>query len=110
MSSNVALSYKECSLQQDWIGLNGINSPGILLFHSFPDITQIPPLIEPQELNDELLQTLLGTNSITNHLVELFVLERKSNHEDVMEQHLLNKKLNSPEAANTIPYCHHPNG
>ena len=67
-SSNVALSYKECSLQQDWIGLNGINSPGIILFHSFPDITHIPTLIEPQELNHELLETLLGTTSITNHL------------------------------------------
>jgi hypothetical protein len=65
---NVSLFYKQSSLDQSWIGLQDNSLLGILIFESFPEVDDGPDQIQPLELDIVLINKLLHTNSITEHL------------------------------------------
>ena len=68
LNSNVSMFYKTSSLQDDWKGTSSVENNGILLFHSFPDVEQSPPLISAKKLEKEVIQSFLKHTSITNNL------------------------------------------
>ena len=59
LNSNVSMFYKTSSLQDDWKGTSSVENNGILLFHSFPDVEQNPPLTLAKELKTEVIQSFM---------------------------------------------------
>jgi hypothetical protein len=63
-----SLFYKISLLDQNWIGLEHNNLFGILIFEIFPGINDNSDQIQPMELNIIIINKLLHTSSITEHL------------------------------------------
>ena len=63
---SVSMFYKNNSLEETWKGIQTSNNNGILLFSSFPDISENPLLIPPKPLDLELIKDLIKNPSITN--------------------------------------------
>jgi hypothetical protein len=67
-ANNVALFYEQSSLDISWNGLNSASIFGILLFHKFSHVTNMLHLLDPQNLDVNLIQNLLNNTSITQSL------------------------------------------
>jgi hypothetical protein len=67
-ANNVALFYKQSSLDISWSSLNFVSIFGILLFHKFPNVINMLKLLNPQILSVNLIQNLLNNSSITQLL------------------------------------------
>ena len=65
LDSNVSLFYKSTSLEETWKEISSSNNNGILLFSSFPDVSENPPLIPPKPLDMDLIKDLIKNPSIT---------------------------------------------
>ena len=63
---SVSMFYKNNSLEETWKEIQTSNNNGILLFSSFPDISENPLLIPPKPLDLELIKDLIKNPSITN--------------------------------------------
>jgi hypothetical protein len=66
-AKNISLCYKESSLCNEWLEIN-VTNVGILLFHSFPEFTMNPNLVEPKELNRNTIMNLLNISAIVKDL------------------------------------------
>ena len=65
LDSNVSLFYKSTSLEETWKGISSSNNNEILLFSSFPDVSENPSLISPKPLDTDLITDLIKNSSIT---------------------------------------------
>jgi hypothetical protein len=67
-ANNVALFYKQSSLDISWNSLNSASIFGILLFHKFSHVINMLQLLNLQNLDVDLIQNLLNNISITQSL------------------------------------------
>jgi hypothetical protein len=60
-AKNISLLYKESSLCDGWLEINEMANVGILFFHFFSEVTINPNLVEPKDLDRNIIMDLLNT-------------------------------------------------
>ena len=77
-NDQIVFFYKSSSLALEWKGLNTDDSNlnweendgsnlGIILFHTFPNATKVPSIIEPVDLDTKVINGFLLNEGITRH-------------------------------------------
>jgi hypothetical protein len=67
-AKNISLCYKENFLCNEWLEINAMTNVGILLFHSFLEVTMNSNLVEPKKLDRNTIMDFLNTFAIVKNL------------------------------------------